>query len=485
MRVLVVEDDTISRKIVAAVVSELGHECVEAADGAQGWEYFQDQSFDVVISDWFMPTIDGLELCSRIRQIQSDRYVYFILLTVAQQDGHALEAMENGVDDFLQKPLDPNELRVRFVVAQRITRLQQRVAENAKRLSVLEEQTRSRTTFAEMVGTSHSMQEIFRLLRLAGEADVSVLIQGESGTGKELAARAIHSLSSRASQPFITVNCAAVPDSVLESELFGHVKGAFTDAYRDKTGLFELAHRGTIFLDEIGDVSPLLQKKLLRVLEEKKLRPVGAENERQLDVRVVAATNRKLEAAVEAGEFRQDLYYRIRVFPVQLPPLRERRDDLPLLVEHFLGQQRNATGKAVMDVEPAALRLILDHDWPGNIRELRNAIEHGFVTVTGETLLVQDLPAEIRGTQPALQSFPPRSDTETDREAERVIAAVKRCAGNRTKAARELGISRVALWKKIRKLGIEENLPPTRARKATSDTSGAPNSATLDGNKES
>lgn len=334
-----------------------------------------------------------------------------------------------------------------------------------QKISLLQEQTRQRDAFERLVGRSAPMQEVFRRLRLAAQSDVSVFISGESGTGKELAASAIHSVSERSEQPFIAVNCSAIPETLLESELFGHVKGAFTGAGRDKVGLFEQANGGTLFLDEIGDVSPLLQLKLLRVLQEREIRRVGDDEPTHVDVRLLTATNRNLKDLIRDGEFREDFYYRIHVFEVHLPALRERREDIPLLVDQFMMELSKQHGREVRGLARDALQRMMDYDWPGNVRELRNAIEHAFVTVSGDTITLFDLPGEIRSpnptpghdSTPATTTTPQPLAELTPRQQDdrkRIVAALEQTGGNKTAAAKILGISRVTMWKKVRRYGI-------------------------------
>jgi PAS domain S-box-containing protein len=333
-----------------------------------------------------------------------------------------------------------------------------------ERIAVLEQKSRQRGSFGRLVGGSRAMMEVFRRLQLAAESDVTVFLSGESGTGKELAARAIHSRSGRREEPFVAVNCSAIPETLLESELFGHVKGAFTGAVKDKAGLFQTADGGTLFLDEIGDVSPLLQLKLLRVLQEREIQRVGDEQPRQVDVRLITATNKNLKALVADGDFREDFYYRIHVFEIRLPPLRERRDDIPALAEHFINEFTGTFGKSVTGIARDAMQCLMQAPWPGNVRELRNAIEHAFVTVTGSTISLLDLPEEVRSPPVGDQrtdgistsSSPPIELTpEQQSERERIIAALDEAAGVRTEAAKLLGTSRVTLWKKMRRYGIE------------------------------
>lgn len=341
-----------------------------------------------------------------------------------------------------------------------------------EKISLLEEQTQQRDAFERMTGRSAAMQDVFRRLRLAGQSDVTVFLSGESGTGKELAAQAIHSVSARGQRPFIAVNCSAIPETLLESELFGHVKGAFTGAVRDKTGLFQAAEGGTLFLDEIGDLSPLLQLKLLRALQEREIRRVGDEAVTPIDVRLITATNRDLKELIENGDFREDFYYRIHVFEIHLPPLRKRREDIPLLATRFIDEQAKAQRRTVTGISRDALQRMLDYEWPGNVRELRNAIEHAFVTVQGETITMFDLPIEIRMQQLLVEPMNSQQESRISdsisapidlseltpqqvADRERMIAALKETGGNKTAAAKLLGISRVTMWKKTRKFGLD------------------------------
>lgn len=325
-----------------------------------------------------------------------------------------------------------------------------------ERISLLEEHARNRHTFERLVGKSGVMQEVFRRIRVVAESEVPVLITGESGTGKELVAGAIHSLSGRKAGPFLAINCSAIPETLLESELFGHVRGAFTGAVKDKVGVFQAADRGTLFLDEVGDMSPLLQLKLLRVLQEREIRRVGDERPTRVDVRLVTATNRDLKGLIRSGGMREDFYYRVRVFEIALPPLRERREDIPLLVDHFIAECVREQGKPVKSIARDALKALMNYHWPGNVRELNHAIAHAFVTVGGDRLCLLDLPPEIRqpseaSTSIGLSIVPPKRD---EAERARILKVLKQANGNRLKTAKLLGYSRVTLWKKLRRLGI-------------------------------
>ncbi len=312
----------------------------------------------------------------------------------------------------------------------------------------------------ELVGGGAAMAEAFRRIRLAARSDVTALVVGESGTGKELAARAIHQLGERSGGPFVAVNCSALPESLLESELFGHVQGAFTGAVRDRAGVLEEAHRGTLFLDEIGDISPLMQVKLLRALQERTIRRVGGDREIPIDVRLLAATNKDLKQLVADGAMREDFYYRVRVYEVAMPPLRERLEDVPALVDHFIARLNERMGRTIRGISREALQRLLDHHWPGNVRELRNAIEHAFVTVETEVIEPYDLPEDVRSER--LPHDPDRPtgglDSREVADREHVLDALNACAWNRTETAKLLGVSRVTLWKKMRKYRIDEGI---------------------------
>lgn len=323
-------------------------------------------------------------------------------------------------------------------------------------LHALRQAISSKVKFERLVGKNHRMREIYQLIEDIGDSDATILILGESGTGKELVAEAIHQRSHRAKGPFVKINCSALSEGLLESELFGHVKGAFTGAFQDKVGRFELADGGTIFLDEIGDISPTVQVKLLRVLQEREFERVGSTETRHVNVRVVAATHRDLKARMAEGLFRDDLYYRLYVVPIELPALRERKEDLPLLVNHFIEKFTEQTHKPIRELLPDAMSLLMDYDWPGNVRELENAIEHAFVKCHGDAVRVSDLPLglvrEVRGDRPVLEEESPLS------EKEQMLSVLERTGWNRSRAARLLGMHRTTIWRKMKEHGIE--VPP-------------------------
>jgi PAS domain S-box-containing protein len=315
-------------------------------------------------------------------------------------------------------------------------------------------------TFDNIIGKSHGMQQIFSAIRATAASDATILIQGESGTGKELVAGAIHYNSSRSGMPFVAVSCSALSESLLESELFGHARGSFTGAVRDRVGRFEEANGGTIFLDEIGEISPFIQVKLLRVLQEREIERVGESQKRTIDIRVIAATNKDLYGLVRSGNFREDLYYRLKVFPIHIPPLRKRREDIPLLTSHFIKRQNEKTGKRVKGLLPSAMRILMDYNWPGNVRELENAIEHAFVLCAADQIDIFDLPVEIRQLpyQPIASKAPDPSPvshfSNTRLSRELLIEILRECDWNKAEAGRRVGVSRTAIWKYMKKWNI-------------------------------
>ena len=328
---------------------------------------------------------------------------------------------------------------------------EERAAQAASQLS-------ERHSLANIVGKSRPMQELYSLIELAAASDATVLITGETGTGKELVASAIHYLSPRHERPLVKVNCSALPETLLESELFGHVRGAFTGAHQDKTGRFELADGGTIFLDEIGDLSPFIQLKLLRVLQDHEFERVGESATRKVNVRVIAATHRDLRELMREGRFREDLYYRLKVFPIHVPPLRERKEDIPLLVEHLIAQLNERTGKAITGLEADAMRALMDYCWPGNVRELENAIEHAFVTCPGGEIGLFDLPVEVRKAELSRETCAERQATGSrparGTTREELLALLEECDWNKAEVARRLGVDRTTVWRRMKRLGI-------------------------------
>jgi DNA-binding NtrC family response regulator len=435
---LIVDDDAEFRETMVARFARNGFAVQSAGNGEEALGLAERRNFDVGIFDMMMPGMSGLELLKRFKESHPECEV--ILLTGQASIETAVEAMKLGAYDYLQKPFPLKELEGLAGKAFERRRLRK---ENTQLKAIIE-----RTQPAhDMVGRSPAMQEVFRLIERAGPSDKAILIQGESGTGKELVARALHKHSSRADKPMVVINCAALPETLLESELFGHERGSFTGAVSTKPGLFEVADGGTLFIDEIGELPGSLQAKLLRVLEDGSLRRIGSVQERRVHVRLIAATNRNLAKEVEANRFREDLYYRINVMSLELPPLCQRQGDIPLLVAHFLG-----TG---WEIEQAALDAMQQYHWPGNVRQLINALERAKILCDTETIRVQDLPREVVArTTP--HSDVPQSITDDLAAIQRskVVEVLRREAGNKSKAARALGVDRRKLYRLLEKYSI-------------------------------
>ena len=408
--------------------------------------FSRDEALGMPCLEIFQQILSGQE-CLVCKAVDREEYVRLVEREITQKDGRRRLVLVTTT------PVRETGGRRAGVVV---------IFRDIQELRELAEQAKGRASFEGLIGKNHRMRQIYSLIEQVADSTASVLIEGESGTGKELVARAIHHKSPRANKPFVAVSCAALAESLLESELFGHVKGAFTGAITAKVGRFELANGGTLFLDEIGDISPAIQVKLLRVLQEHAFERVGESQPRTVDVRIIAATNRDLRHLIAEGKFRADLYYRLKVVPISLPPLRERTDDIPLLVAHFVERFRKETGKAITGVTPDAMNALLDYAWPGNIRELENAIEHAFVRCTGTEIALAHLPPEVRdaprqrqagGESPVRgpETAPGQSESS---ERERIIQALNEAGWNRAEAARRLGLSRVTLWRKIREYGI-------------------------------
>jgi two-component system response regulator HydG len=447
-RVLIVDDDADMRALIDAGLREVGFETRLTASGEEALSVLAGEDFDVVVADFQMPGMSGLELCERIVASRPD--IPVVVVTAHATLDTAVGAIRAGAYDFVVKPikLQPFQLTVERAARHR---------ELATEVRRLREATSS-AGLAGILGASPPMRAALDVVARVAPTDSTVLITGESGTGKELIARAIHQRSRRAAGPFVAINCAAMPESLLESELFGHAKGAFTDARAARAGLFLQASGGTLFLDELGEMPAALQAKLLRVLQERTVRPVGGDHEIPLDVRLVAATNRDLEAEVEAGRFRQDLFYRIHVVRIELPPLRARGNDILVLAQHALERSARAAGKAVRGISPAAAERLLSYDWPGNVRELQNAIERAVALTRYDELTVDDLPERVRahhgshvlvaGDDPELY---PTMDEVERRYVLRVLEAVQ---GNKALAARILGFDRKTLYRKLERYGV-------------------------------
>jgi DNA-binding NtrC family response regulator len=453
-RVLVVDDEPAMVELLCDALPPLGYEVVGRTSGDEALAALAADAFDVVLTDLTMRRMGGIELCRRVVDERPD--VPVIVLTAFGSLESAVEAIRAGAYDFLQKPLQIEALGLSLDRALRHRALHNEV----RRLRLAVEQARG---FGDVVGESAAMQKVYDLLERVSDSDASVLLTGESGTGKEVVARALHRAGRRRGGPFVAINCAAMPEALLESELFGHAKGAFTDARGARKGLFVEASGGTLFLDEIGDMPLGLQPKLLRALQDRRVRPVGANAEVPFDARVVSATNRDLEAAVEAHAFREDLYYRLNVIHVPLPPLRARGGDLLLLAQKFLEAFGSRAGKAVVGLSLAAAEKLIAYGWPGNVRELQNVIERGVALARYDHLSVDDLPERVVNYRP--QAPPPAPGDPSEllsmeeverRHIARVLAAF---GGNKTLAARTLGYDRTTLYRKLERYGLLDPAP--------------------------
>jgi len=436
-RILIVDDDATFRLTTGALLEADGHQVDSAADGQQAVERLRDRQFDLLLVDLRMPGIDGLGLVEALRLWGHG--VPILMISGFGTVDSAVRALHLGADDFLLKPVEPD------VLSARVNDLLERRPSPEG----------SSGTVPGMIGRAPAMRVLYDRIQRVAPAETTVLITGETGTGKELVARAVHALSPRKAKPMLAVNCAALAEGILESELFGHVRGAFTGAARDRAGVFEAAHGGTLFLDEIGATSPALQARLLRALQEREITRVGATTPTAVDVRVIAATNRDLRELVKEGSFREDLLYRLNVFPLTVPPLRDRASDIPLLVEHALGVLRRRLPDAkALACSPFAMRLLREYAWPGNVRQLLAALEHAAISSGGGRIEAQHLTEDIRGAADASTSGRYRAALPEEDERAAIEAALAHAGGTLSRAAELLGMGRTTLWRKIRSYGI-------------------------------
>ncbi len=445
--ILVVDDEEVMRESLVAWLREDGYGVDSAASGRDAIERAREKDYAIYFIDLKMPGgIDGIETMMEVKKIRPEASI--IIITAYATVDTAILAMKEGAQEYIVKPCNPKEISI---LVERIINVKNLQLEN----TILRQKLAKRYSFRDIISKNPKMQDIFELVKEISSLKSTVLVQGESGTGKELIARAVHYSGDRASKPFVSVSCAALAETLLESELFGHEKGAFTGAVAQKKGKFELADGGTIFLDEIGDISPKLQMDLLRVIQERTFYRVGGTEELTVDVRVIAATNRNLAEAVAAGTFRDDLYYRLNVINIQIPPLRERREDIPLLVRSFMDRLSHELGKETDDITKSGLKLLIDYSWPGNVRELENAIERAMVTCKTRVLTDEDFAfLEQNGSRKQAWNVP---DNLPLQEVEKrvIVATIKRTGGNIKEAASVLGIDRSTLYDKIRKYEIE------------------------------
>ncbi len=483
-RILIVDDEKLVRWALDQKCSEFGYQCIEAETGQAGLEALQTESVDAVLLDVHLPDMSGIQVLEKLKQAGETRSI--IMMTADPQLDDVKAALRLGAYDFVSKPLNFDELNVTLQNALEAGSLRTEVES-------LRGEVRRRAGYHDVIGVSRKITELMKFVyKVAASAATTILIQGESGTGKDLVAKAIHYRSTRSERPFVAINCSAIPETLMEAELFGHEKGAFTDARAMKKGLFEVADGGTLFLDEIGELSPLLQAKLLRVLEDQVIRRIGGVRDIQVEVRVIAASNRDLEREVREGRFRQDLYYRLAIISIFLPALRERKDDITPLVEFFLTHYNKKFRKSVQGISEETRRLLQNYDWPGNVRELKNALERAMILEDGNVLRPDDLPFSVASgrsnaivednhssTNPESQAAPgkrrlpplfiPEGGTSLeDVEHAFVELALQQSHGNQIKAAKLLSISRDALRYKMKKFGLshseeEEPAPPTKS----------------------
>ena len=453
--ILIADDERSSREALDEILRKDGYEVLAVGSGAQALTLLKERDIDLVLADLIMPDVNGLEIVKKVQE--HDPTIKVILITGYGTVETAVDAMQKGAHHYLTKPVKPKELKELIKKALDKRRLEREnqalVSENQQLKSRLD----AKFGFENVIGSSQAIERLLELVRRIAPTRSTVLINGETGTGKELVAGCIHQNSPRAKAPFIKVNCSAIVENLLESELFGHIQGAFTGAVRDKEGKFEAADGGTIFLDEVAEMSPTTQAKFLRVLQEGEIERVGEVRTRKVDVRVLAATNKSLEELVSKGQFRQDLYYRLRVVRIELPALRERREDIPLFLDHFLKQLTLRDGPKVEGVAPVVMEKFMLYPWPGNVRELKNVLEGMVVITANKVLNLEDLPPEIASHKESTAGLSvPVGASLADIETEMIRRTMVRTQGNRTRAARMLGISLRTLQRKLKAMGEPE-----------------------------
>jgi DNA-binding NtrC family response regulator len=455
-RVLIVDDDPVILEVIGDILKTQGYEVVAAPNGVAGIRELERKYFDLVLTDLVMPDVDGLDVVEHV--VTRSPKATCIILTGHGTIKSSVEAIKKGAFDYITKPITADEL---LVVIEKALKFRNLEEENLR----LKKELQQTYGYDKLVGTSNAIKQIYDLIEKVADTDGTVLISGASGTGKELIARAIHYDSSRSDRPLVVINCGAIPEELLESELFGHEKGAFTGAYKSRIGRFEMANGGTIFLDEIGEMSPALQVKLLRVLQEKKFERVGGTKTIHVDVRIIAATNKNLTTAINKGKFREDLYYRLNVIPMKVPPLKQRKSDIPLLIDHFLKKFQKGAKKKITGFSPEVMDAMLKYDWPGNVRELENVIKRLTILCDDEVVTVDDLPEHIphkgRGARVVEEDFLEKGETlhdaVEDYEKRLILGALERSDWVKTKAAKLLNINRTTLVEKIKKQNLTES----------------------------
>jgi two-component system response regulator HydG len=447
-KILIVDDEAPHRQMLDAVLSVEGYEIHHAGDGQEAISLVEERFYDLILMDIRMSKVGGIEALKKIKKISPG--IPTIIMTAYASVDTAVDALKSGAYDYLTKPLDIEELKILVKKALHHRKLEQ---ENV----YLKERLGDRFDFSNIIGRSTAMQGLFETIALVAPSEATVLIAGESGTGKELIANAIHQNSPRANRAFIKVNCAALPETLLESELFGHEKGAFTGALARKQGRFQLAHTGSIFLDEVGEMTPTTQTKILRVLQEREFEPLGSTQTVKVDTRVIAATNKNLLEEIEQGNFREDLYYRLNVVNLEVPSLRERREDISLLADYFLKKYVEKNRRLIKGFTPRAMDLLIRHSWPGNVRELENVVERAVIMARGDLISQGELPDAIRDLdgeteKTAVDLSPGRSLKEVERDM--ILRTLEDTGGNRTRTAEILGISRRTLQLKLKEYGV-------------------------------
>ncbi len=445
--ILIVDDEKDICRALNIILSKEGYTVAEAYNGEQAVELIKQQTFDIVMTDIKMEKLDGFGVLREAQQISPETSV--IMMTAFASVGSAVEAMRAGAVDYITKPFINDDIRltVKRIVESRNLQFENRV--------LRQELSQRRTSFKNIIGTSDAMQKVFSVMEKVIPSKANILITGESGTGKSLVAQAIHQSGPRADKPFISINCGAIPETLLESELFGHKKGAFTSAVEDKKGLITMANSGSLFLDEIGELPPALQVKLLHVIQTKELTPVGDTRVITVDVRIMAATNADLLQRVKENRFREDLFYRLNVIEIRLPALRERRDDIPLLIKHAMGEFARDAGKNITDIDYEAMQAMMAYDWPGNIRELRNTLERAVVLAEGEVITLHDLPDKFRTIDIEGIATTSLRQALDDYERDYIRRCLTESKNNKEAAAERLGIDLATLYRKLKKLRIE------------------------------
>lgn len=454
--ILIVDDEIAIRKALDKFLTGLGYKTFSAANGEEALKIMENEVIDMALVDLVMPGIDGVELIRRLKEF--DQKIVCIVMTAFGTITSAVEAMKAGAYHYFTKPFELDDIESLIATALEHKNLKE---ENR----VLRQQLKAKYKFDNIVGTSPEMTGVFEMIEKVADSDSTILILGESGTGKELVAKAVHFNSRRANMPLVTVNCAAIPEELLETELFGHVKGSFTGAIGTKLGRFDTANGGTIFLDEIGDMSPKLQVKILRVLQERKFEPVGSTKTHEVDVRIITATNRNLEEEVKHKKFREDLFYRLNVIPIKIPPLRERKTDIPMLTQHFIQKFNKENNKHVEGLSKQAMEVFTRYSWPGNVRELENMVERLVILKPSGLIEVSDFPEQITakiqrlakpvGDEMSLSPNVSFKEAVEDYETQLISKALEQTGGNKNKAAELLGLNRTTLVEKIKRKQIE------------------------------